>query len=1006
MSRPLRSLLAAVVAALSALLAPAPAAVAADAPALAAGTARIHYHRPRGDYEGWGLHAWDGTPLAVQWTAPLPATGRTDFGVFWDVPLTPGAPRLGVIVHKGEQKDPGPDMFLDLAARREVWILSGRNDLAASRPDVSVLAFGDLSRQRAHWLDRTTLVWPGMPAGGRYRLHHSATAALRLAKGAPSGGESAELQVDPAGLPSELRARVPHLGNATVLRLAAADAARAETWLRGQLAVSMLAADGAQDATGVQVPHVLDALLADDGPLGVSWTAGVPTLRLWAPTAQRVRLLLFDGPRTPAAAQTLEMTRDGGAWRAAGGADWKDRYYLYEVTVFHPATGRIETVTVTDPWSRSLSRDSRRSQVVDLADPALAPAGWGRTPAPPLAAPEDAVLYELHIRDFSATVPGLPDGERGTYLAFTRDHSGTRHLKALAEAGVTHVHLLPTFDIATVAEDRTQWASPGDLAAFPADSDQQQAALQEVRGRDGFNWGYDPLHYGVPEGSYATQPDGGARLLEFRRMVQALHGMGLRVVMDVVYNHTHAAGLADPSVLDRIVPGYYHRLNLDGAVENSTCCANTASEHRMMRRLMVDDVVHWARHHRVDGFRFDLMGHHMRADMEAVRAALDALSPGRDGVEGRSILIYGEGWDFGEVQGGKRGPNATQRGLAGTGIGTFNDRLRDAVRGGSPFSDRREQGFASALGFLPGEFSRGGAGDLAKLVSHADRIRVGLAGNLAGYSFTDRSGARQTGAGVGGAGYTNDPQECINYVEAHDNETLWDKLLYALPLDTPLAARVRMNTLALSLPALAQGIPFFHAGGELLRTKSLDADSYDSGDWFNRVDWTRRTNFHGMGLPGAEKNRDRWPIIRERVARRALAPAPAQIEDAFEGFRDLLRIRRSTPLFRLRTADEVQARVGFLNTGPGQVPGLIVMTLSDAVAGRAPLGSPWARVLVVFNASPEPARYTYPGFAMTGMRLHPVQTAGRDPVVREARYDRATATVTVPGLTTAVFVSE
>ena len=202
-----------------------------------------------------------------------------------------------------------------------------------------------------------------------------------------------------------------------------------------------------------------------------------------------------------------------------------------------------------------------------------------------------------------------------------------RHLEALADAGLTHVHLLPVFDIATVDEDRsTHLAPPCDLASFPRDSAEQQACIAQVRAQDGFNWGYDPWHYTAPEGSYATNPQGAARTTEFRSMVKSLNDAGLRVVMDVVYNHTNAAGQAEKSVLDRIVPGYYHRLLEDGTLATSTCCANTATEHAMMEKLMVDSIVTWARDYKVDGFRFDLMGHHSKANLLAVRAALDELT--------------------------------------------------------------------------------------------------------------------------------------------------------------------------------------------------------------------------------------------------------------------------------------------------------------------------------------------------------------------------------------------
>ena len=260
-----------------------------------------------------------------------------------------------------------------------------------------------------------------------------------------------------------------------------------------------------------------------------------------------------------------------------------------------------------------------------------------------------------------------------------------------------------------------------------------------------------------------------------------------------------------------------------------------------------------------------------------------------------------------------------------------------------------------------------------------------------------------TGA-AGGTGYAAEPGECVNYVEAHDNETLWDKIQYAAPLSATLEQRARMQLLALSFPALSQGLPFFHAGGELLRTKSLDADSYDSGDWFNRIDWSRSTNHWGMGLPGADKNRDRWDVIRPLLARRDLIPDSGTLQRTSDSFGDFLRIRTSSPLFRLRSAAEVQARVAFLNAGPAQIPGLIVMTLSDAVSDRPALGSPWKRIVVVFNGNPGAITYAYPGFVQVKLALHPAQAAGADPVVKQSRVEGGS--LTVPGFTTAVFVAD
>ncbi len=338
-------------------------------------------------------------------------------------------------------------------------------------------------------------------------------------------------------------------------------------------------------------------------------------------------------------------------WTARGTSSWRGAQYLFEVTVWAPSTQAVETNQVTDPYSVALTTNSTRSVVVDLADPALAPRQWRTTPSPKLARAVDSSIYELHVRDFSIGDESVPAEHRGTYLAFADEGAGRQHLRELADAGLNTVHLLPTFDITSIEEVRADQAVPAcDLASFAPDSTEQQACVTAVAADDGFNWGYDPYHWMAPEGSYATAPEGGARVAEFRTMVGALHADGLRVVVDEVYNHTSASGQADTSVLDKVVPGYYHRLNpTTGAVETSTCCQNIATEHTMAGKAMVDAVVLWARQYKVDGFRFDLMGHHSKQNMVDVRAALDKLTLKKDGVDGKGIYLYGEGWNFGEV---------------------------------------------------------------------------------------------------------------------------------------------------------------------------------------------------------------------------------------------------------------------------------------------------------------------------------------------------------------------
>ena len=488
-------------------------------------------------------------------------------------------------------------------------------------------------------------------------------------------------------------------------------------------------------------------------------------------------------------------------------------------------------------------------------------------------------------------------------------------------------------------------------------------------------------------------------------MVQALNTTGLRVVMDVVYNHTTASGQDDKSVLDKVVPGYYYRLDADGNVETSTCCQNTATEHAMMEKLMIDSLLTWATAYKVDGFRFDLMGHHMLANMTNARAALDALTPAQGGVDGKQIYMYGEGWNFGEVADNALGKNATQLNIGGTGIGVFNDRLRDAARGGSPFTPPTDQGFLTGLFTDPNGSQQGTPADQqAQLLTDSDLIRVGLAGNLKDYPLVDAYGHNVVASAIKyngqPAGYTLSPQENIVYVSAHDNESLFDAIQWKAPITDSMADRVRMQNLGASLVLLSQGVPFFQAGDELLRSKSLDGNSYNSGDWFNRLDFTYQTNNWGVGLP--PNGTANWPAMKPLLANPALKPSPDDIQDARQHFTEMLQIRRSSQLFRLRTADEVIQRLKFYNTGPQQIPGLIVMSLENTGAGRLP--DPFDRVVVLFNATPQIQTFADPSFAGAAFVLHPVLQNSADPMVKIASYDSAAGAFSVPARTAAVFV--
>ncbi len=867
----------------------------------------------------------------------------------------------------------------------------------------------DLSTARAYWVRDDLVAVPAVedPELTSGRLHWSPEGGLAVDVEAVTGGASAPLTYDPAGLPADVLADFPHLEGYTALRLDAKTARSAGDILRGQVAVATYDDLGrVVDATGVQIPGVLDDLYgarASEEAYGITWKGRNPSLRLWAPTAQDVDLLLWpataadDAPVTDA--QRVQMKRSGdGSWEASGKASWRDGRYLYEVKVFVPATGAVETNLVTDPYAVALTLNSTRSVVVDLDDRALQPAVW-RTATPPALEDEvDQSIYELHVRDFSVSDPDVPAELRGSYLAFAEDGYGRRHLEELADAGLNTVHLLPTFDIASIEEDEAEQSVPAcDLESFAPDSEEQQACVKAVSGNDAFNWGYDPWHFMAPEGSYASTAqaaDGGQRVAEFRTMVGGLHESGLRVVLDKVFNHTAQSGQGEKSVLDKVVPGYYHRLNASGAVETSTCCQNIATEHVMAEKLMVDAVVVWARDYKVDGFRFDLMGHHSRENMEAVRSALDALTVTRDGVDGSRVTLYGEGWNFGEVADNARFYQATQGQLDGTSIATFNDRLRDGVRGGGPFDEDPtvDRGFGS-----------GGTS-----ANDTDLVQLGLAGNLR--DFVLRS--QETGEEVPGdqvsyngspAGYATDPDEVVNYADAHDNETLFDSLTFKLPQDTPMEDRVRLNTLSMATVTLSQSISFWHAGSDLLRSKSLDRNSYDSGDWFNLLDFTKQDNGFARGLPPAADNADKWDLMRPLLADASLKPAPADIEQASQMAQDLLRLRYSTELFRLGDAAAINDKVSFPVSGTERGSAdVVVMHIDDTVGADA--DAELDRVVVVFNASGEAVDQVVPGLEGQRLELSEVQAGGADDVVKGATWDEGSATATVPAYTVAVFV--
>jgi len=518
-----------------------------------------------------------------------------------------------------------------------------------------------------------------------------------------------------------------------------------------------------------------------DGKLGVELDENSTTFRLWAPTASSVVLNLFDDGYYGKAYDSIAMTKgEKGVWSHTANSNLGGHYYTYTVTT---SMGKNEAV---DPYARSAGLNGTRGMIVDLD--ATDPDGWSNEPFdnPNVENYTDAQIWEVHIRDFSNKI--TDSKYKGKYLAFTETGLknknnipvGIDYLKAL---GVTHVHLLPSFDYASVDEQTS----------------------------DSFNWGYDPQNYNVPEGSYSTNPeDGAVRVREYKQMVQALHNQGISVVMDVVYNHTFSAD----SNFNKIVPYYYYRYNADGTLSNGSGCGNeTASDRAMFRRFMVDSVTYWQEEYNLDGFRFDLMGLHDLKTMQDIEKAVHARNP--------EAIIYGEGWTGGtstlastdqavlaNLQKLNNGTSSKVNGIA-----MFNDVIRDGVKG-SVF-DIQDTGFAT-----------GAKG------SYLENILFGVSG---------ATGGRITSYEA--SWYAHNPTNVINYVSAHDNNTLWDRICHVYGEDSAtLAKRTAMNRLSAAIVQTSLGIPFMQAGEEMLRAKknedgSYNENSYNSPDSVNNIDW-------------------------------------------------------------------------------------------------------------------------------------------------------------------------
>jgi pullulanase-type alpha-1,6-glucosidase len=459
-------------------------------------------------------------------------------------------------------------------------------------------------------------------------------------------------------------------------------------------------------------------------------------------------------------------------------------------------------------------------------------------------------------------------------------------------------------------------------------------------------------------------------------------------------------------VLDKIVPQYYHRLDpISGKVEQSTCCDNTATERVMMGKLMTDSLVVWARDYKIDGFRFDLMGHQPKDLMLASREAVRLVD--------NDTYFYGEGWNFGEVASNSQFVQASQLELGGSEIGTFTDRLRDAVRGGGN-NTRDSQGIGNGLLTFANDKQLDKQAMVTDYNLRMDQLRVGLAGNLINFPLRTLDNKQVLGKdipyGDQPTGYALDPADTINYVSKHDNQTLWDNSQYRLAYSVSTEQRVRMHVQSLSFALFAQGIPFIHMGSEFMRSKSFLRDSYDYGDWFNRVDFSKQSNFYNVGLPPAEKDANNWPLIETVLAGhqgRDYVQAK-HIQQSNDAFIDLLSVRMSSPLFRLTDQDSIIKKVSFLNSehltsdnNSSHQSGLLVMKIDDT-QGQL-VDNQYRSIVVIFNTSSKAQTFSSDKLVTNNFQLHPIQQQGADLVTKQSSVQANG--FTVPALTSAVFVA-
>ncbi|OPJ57063.1 type I pullulanase [Alkalithermobacter paradoxus] len=488
--------------------------------------------------------------------------------------------------------------------------------------------------------------------------------------------------------------------------------------------------------------------------LGANYSKECTIFKVWSPPSQNVKLVIYDNYDDTTGKEYIMNKQENGIWEFKLYGDYKNKYYTYKVTI-----GELEKETV-DPYTKGSTANGQKGMIVDFKS--INPKGWENHRLPNPISQAQVIIYETHIRDF--TVGNVDIKNKGKYLAFTESAA----LDYLKELGVTHIHILPIFDFGSVDETK-----------------------------DEYNWGYDPHLYNVPEGSYSTNPyDGTVRIKELKEMIKSLHENDIRVIMDVVYNHTYKV---ETSPFDILVPKYYYRINDDGKYSNGSGCGNEiGTEKEMVRKFIIDSLKFWVNEYKIDGFRFDLMGIMDIYTMKEIEKELRTIKS--------DILIYGEPWAGGEsilsphlmfTKGKQRGSN----------IAVFNDDFRNAIKGDN---DGYGLGFINGGRWLESE------------------VKKGIVGNI--FYSNDING------------FCDNPIETINYVSCHDNLTLFDKIKKTSS-DTTEYEIEKMNRLALSIILTSYGIPFIHGGSEILKSKRGHHNSYNLGDEINKINWNDKYKY-------------------------------------------------------------------------------------------------------------------------------------------------------------------